>query len=47
MEHRDAVILQKVLSEINIAQDMVGNKSLAEFNDNELLNLNCILYMYA
>ena len=37
MEHRDAVILKKVLSEIKIAEDMVGDKSLAEFNDNEML----------
>ena len=37
MEHRDAVILQKVLSEINIAQDMVGDKSLAEFISSEML----------
>ena len=37
MEHRDAVIPQKVLSEINIAQDMVGDKSLAEFISSEIL----------
>ena len=37
MEHRDAVILKKVLSEINIAQDMVGDKSLAEFISSEML----------
>lgn len=37
MEHRDAVILQKVLSEIKIAEDMVGDRSLAEFIGSEML----------
>ena len=37
MEHRDAVILQKVLSEIKIAEDMVGNRSLTEFIGSEML----------
>ena len=37
MEHRDAVILNKALSEIEIATEMVGNRSLAEFNGSEML----------
>ena len=37
MEHRDTIILKKVLSEIKIAEDMVGDKSLVEFNGNEML----------
>ena len=37
MEHRDAVILQKILSEIKIAEDMVGDRSLAEFIGSEML----------
>ena len=37
MEHRDAIILRKVMSEILIAQKMLGNSSYAEFESNELL----------
>ena len=37
MEHRDIVILQKVLSEIDIAEKMMENKSLAEFSSDEML----------
>ena len=37
MEHRDVVILKKVLSEIQIAKEMMRNRSLAEFNDSEML----------
>ncbi|MCR5843267.1 MAG: DUF86 domain-containing protein [Oscillospiraceae bacterium] len=37
MEHRDRVILQKVLSEIEIAQKMMGNCSLEQFEQNEML----------
>lgn len=37
MEHRDRVILQKVLSEIEIAQNMMGNCSLEQFEQNEML----------
>ena len=37
MEHRDEVILRKVLSEIDIAENMMGDHSLAEFSDNEML----------
>ena len=46
MEHRDAVIPQKVLSEINIAQDMVGDKSLAEFISSEMLKRACVYDRY-
>lgn len=37
MEHRDEVILRKVLSEIDIAENMMGDHSLAEFSENEML----------
>ena len=37
MEHRDAVILKKVLSEIEIAQQMMDHKSFAEFDMDEML----------
>ena len=37
MEHRDEVILRKVLSEIDIAKNMMGDHSLAEFSENEML----------
>ena len=37
MGHRDEVILTKILSEISIAQEMLGVLSLAEFEANELL----------
>ena len=37
MEHRDIVILQKVLSEIDIAEKMMENKSLTEFSSDEML----------
>jgi len=37
MERRDRIILQKVLSEINIAQKMMDNCSLVEFKQNEML----------
>ena len=37
MRHRDEVILTKILSEISIAQEMLGVLSLAEFEANELL----------
>ncbi len=37
MEHRDAVILKKVLSEIQIATSMMDACSLADFLDNEML----------
>ena len=37
MEHRDEVILKKILSEIKMAKDMMGNCTLEAFNDNEML----------
>ena len=37
MERRDQVILQKVLNEINIAQEMMNGSTLEQFSQNELL----------
>ena len=37
MEPRDEVILRKALSEIDIAENRMGDHSLAEFNENEML----------
>ena len=37
MEHRDRIILQKVLSEIGIAQQMMNGCSLEAFQQNEML----------
>ena len=37
MNRRDEIILQKVLSEVKIADGMMKNCSLAEFLDNEML----------
>lgn len=37
MDHRDEVILKKVLSEIKIAEDMMGDCTLEAFCVNELL----------
>ena len=37
MERRDRIILQKVLSEINVAQEMMGHCSLDQFKQNEML----------
>ena len=37
MERRDRAILQKVLSEINIAQSMMGGCSLEAVKENEML----------
>ena len=37
MEHRDRVILQKVLSEIDIAGEMISGFSLEEFEGNIML----------
>lgn len=37
MEHRDSVILRKVLSEIRVAQQMMGNCSYEAFCANEML----------
>ena len=37
MQHRDSIILKKVLSEISVAFDMLGNTSLEEFLNDEKL----------
>ena len=37
MEHRDQVILQKVLREIDIAREMMDGCALEEFKRNEML----------
>lgn len=37
MEHRDIVILKKVMAEIHIAMDMVGDCTFPEFDCNEML----------
>jgi len=37
MEHRDRVILQKVLGEIKIAKEMMGGCTLEQFKQNEML----------
>ena len=36
MEHRDRVILQKVLSEIDIAQQMMNGSTVEQFSQNEM-----------
>lgn len=37
MEHRDEIILKKVLSEIDIAKHMMNQYSFTEFESNEML----------
>ena len=37
MERRDRIILQKVLSEIEIAQDMMDSCTVEQFRQNEML----------
>lgn len=37
MERRDRIILQKVLSEIRVAQEMMDNCTLEAFEQNEML----------
>ena len=37
MRHRDEIILRKVISEINIAHDMLGTATLEEFINDEKL----------
>ena len=39
MEHKDAIILTKVMSEISIAQAMLGKSSYTEFEENRYLFL--------
>ena len=37
MEHRDRIILQKVLDEIGIAQEMMNGSTFEQFKENEML----------
>ncbi len=37
MQHRDNIILNKILSEIDIAFQMIENKSFQDFNSDEIL----------
>lgn len=37
MQHRDKIILQKIVSEINIGSEMIGNSTLEEFLSDEKL----------
>ena len=37
MQHRDNVTLQKILDEVKIAIQMIGDTSLDEFMHNEML----------
>ena len=37
MQHRDKVILNKIKSEIEIAEQLIGNAALEDFMSNELL----------
>ena len=37
MSHRDRIILQKVISEINVGNEMLGGTQLVEFLNNEVL----------
>ena len=35
MQHRDEIIIQKVLSELNLGSEMLGDASLESFLSNE------------
>lgn len=37
MQHRDMILLQKIISELDIGTELLGNVTLDEFLDNELL----------
>lgn len=37
MQHRDKIIFEKIINEINIAQSMMGESSQADFLQNEML----------
>ena len=37
MQHRDKVVLQKIISEIDVGMQMLGENSLAAFLQNEML----------
>lgn len=41
MQHRDKIIIHKVISEINVAHDMLGTTTLEEFiKDEKLIKTN-------
>ena len=37
MQHRDIIVLKKIVSEIDVGIDMLGNKDLEAFLQNEML----------
>lgn len=37
MQHRDEVIIHKILAEIHVAEELLGEASLEQFLDNEML----------
>lgn len=37
MQHRDKIVLEKIISEIDIAMDIIGNKTFTEFENSEIL----------
>ena len=39
MQHNDAIVLQKILSEIDIGIDMLGETTKNDFFGNEILNI--------
>ena len=39
MERRDRIVLQKVLSEIGIAQEMMGNCTVEQFTDEKKIRI--------
>ena len=42
MQHRDRIVLQKIIQEINIAEDMLGSTSLERFLEDEKLKRQII-----
>lgn len=48
MQHRDEIIIQKVLSELNLGSEMLGDASLESFLSNEMLkraiSMTCLVY---
>ena len=39
MQHRDKVVLQKIISEIDVGMQMLGDNSLTAFLQNEMLKI--------
>lgn len=37
MQRRDIIVIKKIISEINVGENLLGNCSMEEFLDNELL----------